>query len=570
MQQFRDYEVIEELGEGGMGVVFRAKHRLRGTEVALKVIHPHLANKQEARDRFLSEARILDRLEHPNILAVRDYVVDDDRLVIVTDLLDGRPMDTILSESGDVDIATKLDWLKQLIEGITYAHDRDIIHRDLKPSNLFVTRDNQIKILDFGLGKDLSSDARMTGTGQILGTPAYLPPETYRIENKVPIRDVGKKGDVFAVGVIAYRLLSGHLPFNMDEGLSATEVFTLLAVNYNAGKAIVPMAIRDKAISPALIDAVIDAVMNCLALDPNDRPESLQGLQATLTDKPTELDETSLPTDVKASQPNKSLTGLDTYFEVSQNFKSETSKIGPEQSARNPEQPTTAKKTLQPTSSPQALTLMVSKESASTLSQSKNKRSQGESIAMFIKGAVLLAVALVIAFYYFDIQNILKTPFQGTTDGEGEKSLFYEPSDEKPLPIAFEAKEAWSFSENAGVYFTYSEVTLGQYKKCVKAGACTNTDHLTKSDYLYCNWGYSNRDDQPMNCVKWYGAKAFCDWIGGRLPTEDEWLAAALDASSNDNGNPAALRSAIRSWYDGDFGNNLFGFHCVRLSVTSH
>ena len=315
MQQFRDYEVIEKIGEGGMGEVFRAKHRLRGFDVALKVIHAQLAKKDEARERFLSEARLLDRLDHPNILALRDYFLEDDSLVIIADLLEGKTLDEVIVGGAELPVEIRLDWLRQTIAGISHAHSLDIIHRDLKPSNLFLTRDGQIKILDFGLGKDLSADAQMTGTGQILGTPAYLPPETYRIENKIAIRDVGKKGDVFAVGVIAYRLLSGCLPFDMDEGLSATEVFTLLAVNYNTGKTIAPMTSDGKHITAQ----IADAVMHCLALNPNERPELLQSLaDALMTGADDTSKETSTLAEGMTDQNGNSISGLNTYFEVAQ------------------------------------------------------------------------------------------------------------------------------------------------------------------------------------------------------------------------------------------------------------
>jgi formylglycine-generating enzyme required for sulfatase activity len=85
----------------------------------------------------------------------------------------------------------------------------------------------------------------------------------------------------------------------------------------------------------------------------------------------------------------------------------------------------------------------------------------------------------------------------------------------------------WVYSNPAGLYFTKSEVTLAQYKACVAAGVCKSDNHGTKSDNKYCNWGYGDRGDHPMNCVKWYGADEFCRWVGGRLPTEDEWYAEA-------------------------------------------
>ena len=484
MQQFRDYEVIEEIGHGGMGVVYRAKHKLLGEKVALKVIHEHLLRADDAtvKARFVQEATLMAKLDHPNIVKLRNCFEEDGRLVIVCELLDGTPLDEILADDRPLPMATRLYWLRQLVNGVSFAHRQNVIHRDLKPANLFISRDDQLKILDFGLGKDLSSDARMTSTGQILGTPAYLPPETYRVKNKVPIRDVGKKGDVFAVGVIAYRMLSGHLPFNMDEGLSATEVFTLLAVNYNGGKAIDPLAIRDKALSPALTDAV----MNCLALDPNDRPETLLELQDALTEKPAVREDAPLPTNSEPTRPDNSLTGLETYFEVSQ-----------------PSTPLAEEKT------------------AGGASPSVPARTSSKTMPTLVKMSLVLGVTSALFFNFYDAQLGLTASDEVNTAADGEDSRDH-------------ANVDWIYSRPAEVAFTKTEITLGEYKKCAAAGVCEEKNHQTKNANKNCIWGYSDRDDHPMNCVSWYGAKQFCEWIGGRLPTEEEWYAEASNSGDRE------------------------------------
>ena len=335
-KEFRDYTIISEIGRGGMGVVYQAKHKILGQEFALKVIHDRLlvADESAAKARFVQEATLMAALNHPNIVTLQNCFEEHGKLVIASELLRGNPMHDILMRDSIPPIGVRINWLRQLLAGLSHAHEQGVIHRDLKPSNLFVTDDNQVKILDFGLGKDLSSDAQMTGTGQILGTPAYLPPETYRIENKVPIRDVGKKGDVFAVGVIAYRLLGGRLPFDLDDGLSANEVFTLLAVNYNTGKTIAPLTVDDAVVS----SAVLNAVMDCLTVSPNNRPESLKPLAAALA---SEAAGAPPPSENSSARPpaDQSLTGCDTYFEVSRTGGESPLVTTPEVSAPRTNQP---------------------------------------------------------------------------------------------------------------------------------------------------------------------------------------------------------------------------------------
>jgi tRNA A-37 threonylcarbamoyl transferase component Bud32 len=301
MEPFRDYEIIEVIGQGGMGVVFRARHKLRRREVALKVIHDHLANNEELRARFLREARILDRLDHPNILALRDYFEDRGRLVIATDFLTGRTLAEVLGDGAPLPRETSLVYLSSILQGVAHAHGQGIIHRDLKPSNIFVTREGNVKILDFGLSKELRGGARMTATGQMIGTPIYMPPEALRTRNKVPIRDVGTEGDIYAVGVIAYRLLSGQLLYHLDEEADAVDALAELAVHYSAGDPVEPLG----ALGENLPADTADLVMQCLSQDPKTRPDAASVL--------VRLTEATRGRHRVEEAP--STTGMETYWE---------------------------------------------------------------------------------------------------------------------------------------------------------------------------------------------------------------------------------------------------------------
>ena len=300
MEEFRDYTVLSEIGRGGMGIVYLAKHNILGHEVALKVIHGQLAQKDEglARARFIQEAMLLAKLEHPNILKLQTCFEDDGRLVIVTDYLLGKTLQEIMAQQSIPEFDFSINILRQIVEGVAYAHNQGIIHRDLKPSNIFVTTNGEVKLLDFGVGKDLGGGAQMTSTGVVIGTPAYMPPESLRAKNKVAAKDIGPEGDIYSIGVIAYKLFSGQLPFNLDESISAVEALTLLAVHYSTHEEITPLSQISSTVPPP----VANAVMACLS--------QYEGDRITL-DKFAKTIEGGSQNTVSASE---SIAGTETFF----------------------------------------------------------------------------------------------------------------------------------------------------------------------------------------------------------------------------------------------------------------
>jgi serine/threonine protein kinase len=160
------YRIVEKIGEGGMGEVYRAHDERLDREVAVKVLPQEVAQRRERLDRFEREARAVAKLDHPNILAIHDFGTDDGITYAVMELLDGQSFREVISQGG----FTTVDAIKcaeAIIEGLAAAHDKGIVHRDLKPENIFLTRDGRIKILDFGLAKLVpceSSAAEATAT----------------------------------------------------------------------------------------------------------------------------------------------------------------------------------------------------------------------------------------------------------------------------------------------------------------------------------------------------------------------------------------------------------------------
>ena len=209
--RFGPYGIVERLGAGGMGVVYRARDTRLGRDVAIKVIGAESADDADRLRRFEQEARATSALNHPNILSVFDVGTRDGSPYIVSELLEGSTLRERL-RSGPLGGKRGLDFAIQVSRGLAAAHQKGIVHRDLKPDNLFLTRDGQAKILDFGLAKLLEpiqpdQDSSDTLTGRILGTAGYMSPEQIRGE------PADERSDIFSLGAVLYEMFSGQRAF---------------------------------------------------------------------------------------------------------------------------------------------------------------------------------------------------------------------------------------------------------------------------------------------------------------------------------------------------------------------
>jgi len=210
------YEIVGPLGAGGMGEVYRARDTRLGRVVALKTLPSAFVDDRDRRNRFEKEARILAALNHPNILVVFDIGSEHGTAFFVSELLDGRTLRALVL-AGALPVPRALGYASQITHGLTAAHDKGVFHRDLKPENIFITSDERVKILDFGLAKQIdlgvvtpdsetASDTRTT-TGALLGTPGYMAPEQVRGQK------VDHRADIFSFGAIFYEMISGRRAF---------------------------------------------------------------------------------------------------------------------------------------------------------------------------------------------------------------------------------------------------------------------------------------------------------------------------------------------------------------------
>jgi serine/threonine-protein kinase len=202
------YQIIERIGRGAMGVVYRAHDSAMGRDVALKVLTADLEDDPDIRVRFHREAEAAARLSHPNIITIFDVGEDGDRFFMVMELLRGATLREFLKQN-DAALSHKIDLMIQLCAGLGSAHNASIYHRDIKPGNIFVRGDGILKILDFGVARLASSS--MTAAGFIVGTPDYMSPEQARGEN------IDARSDIFSLGGVFYFMVTGRKPFPATE-----------------------------------------------------------------------------------------------------------------------------------------------------------------------------------------------------------------------------------------------------------------------------------------------------------------------------------------------------------------
>jgi serine/threonine-protein kinase len=250
-EQIGRYKVIERVGRGGMGVLYRAHDAALERDVAVKMMHLDFTSDSHARERFQREARAVARLQHPNIVTIHELGEFDDTPFIVMEFLAGKDLEALLKDGTQLTLGRKVDIAAQLCEGLAFAHDQGIVHRDIKPGNVRVLEDGKVKILDFGIARFAASS--LTQSGTVMGTPSYMAPE------QIMGQPVDGRADLFSAGVLFYELLSGHKPFT---GESPT------AVAYSIMNSEPPELRQELTDLP---DAINEIVSRALRKNPNER-----------------------------------------------------------------------------------------------------------------------------------------------------------------------------------------------------------------------------------------------------------------------------------------------------------
>jgi len=272
------FRLLELLGEGGAGAVFRAEHTFLKRPVAIKVLHPELYLDSGMVARFFQEALAVNRARHRNLIDITDVVAGENfPPFIVMELLEGEDLGDYIDEHAPIALSWVHAIVVQICDALSTVHDLDIVHRDLKPENIFLMDVGEeiptVKLLDFGIAKFLDNEdnRRRTWSGNILGTPAYMP-----LEQIHGLR-VDHRADIYALGVVIYELLAGRLPFDMDSVEALVESLSALEP--------LPPSARPVAPVPERIPPAVDRlVIRCLSVDPSKRFDSVADLSAAFTE----------------------------------------------------------------------------------------------------------------------------------------------------------------------------------------------------------------------------------------------------------------------------------------------
>jgi serine/threonine protein kinase len=270
------YRILDRLGRGGMGTVYKAVDGTLDRDVAIKVLNPELTDADVLK-RFRAEAVTLARLSHPGIATIFELHHQEDELVMVMEFVRGETFHDLSDRLGPLAPPQAAHLCIQVLNALAHAHRAGVVHRDLKPANLMITEGGIVKVMDFGIARVLGSE-HFTHGGYMMGTPAYMAPE------QVLGREIDGRADLYSVGVVFYRLLSGRLPFNADTAISMVQM--------QISEAPTPI-VTFRPDLPAWCTSIIDRV---LAKSPSDRFQSAEEFRAALLSAVTPQALGELPT----------------------------------------------------------------------------------------------------------------------------------------------------------------------------------------------------------------------------------------------------------------------------------
>jgi serine/threonine-protein kinase len=253
-RQIGRYRILEELGSGGMSVVYKGLDTALDREVAVKVLHPHLSGKDESRRRLAREAKAVAKLHHPNILEVFDFsTAESEDAYIITEYIRGQTLRQFSEGERFEPPEVAAMAIHDVAAALAHAHESGVIHRDLKPENVMVREDGVLKLMDFGIAKIVDRDDKMTMTGALVGSPAHMAPEI--IEGL----EAGPEADVFSLGTMLYLLAVGQLPFTAPNTTATLK--RILDCTYD----------DPRQVNPAVSDELAEIISRCLSRAPSGR-----------------------------------------------------------------------------------------------------------------------------------------------------------------------------------------------------------------------------------------------------------------------------------------------------------
>jgi len=289
------YEIIEELGKGGMGRVYRVEDKKIKKEIALKLIKPEIASDKKTIERFKNELTTARGVRHKNVCGMFDLGEEKGQHYITMEYVSGGDLKRFIRRAKRLDTGTAISIAKQICEGLEEAHNLGIVHRDLKPQNIMIDTDGNARIMDFGIARSIKEKG-ITGAGVMIGTPEYMSPE------QVEAKDIDQRSDIYSLGIILYEMLTGHLPFEADTPFA-------IGVKHKSETPKNP-----KEFNPQIPDDLSGVILKCLEKEKANRYQSTREVKSEL-----EKIEQGLPTADRVIPQKKPLTSRE--FTVQLNMK---------------------------------------------------------------------------------------------------------------------------------------------------------------------------------------------------------------------------------------------------------
>ena len=507
-QSLGRYHILEQLGEGGMAVVYKAFDTRVETDVAVKVIRTEKFTPEvlaRALKRFEREAKALARLTHPNIVKVMDYGEYENRPYLVMPYLPGGNLKQLLKERGRLNWQEAARTLIPVARALEYAHSQGVIHRDVKPSNILITQSGEYMLTDFGVAKVIEEEATvdLTGTAAAVGTPEYMAPEQIG-------KNIDHRVDIYALGIVYYEMLTGRRPYEAD---------TPLAVLVKQASEPLP---RPRQYAPELPERAEQILIKALAKKPGERYQGMGELAAALEGLIT----ASTSAKTKESAPKRERPAIP-----------EQPAPAPVRRTASPSSPGVNWKRWIPIAALVALLGIGLVLGGGLLKM--GQQGQGPLAGLATDTAPPTRTPLPINTPVKTSTPVFTpTPIFTSTPQYQIGSTWTRPAD--GMVMVYVPEGNFTMGSNNGdpdeqpVHTVYldafwidkTEVTNAMYALCVQAGACqlpSDYSSYTRSSY----YGNSQYADYPVIYVDLNDAQTYCEWAGMRLPTEAEWEKAA-------------------------------------------
>jgi serine/threonine protein kinase len=249
-KRINNYRIISKIGEGGMGIVYLAKHdALPDRKAAINILNPEFTDDEDLKQRFFDEAVVLSSLNHDNIVTLYDFIAEDNYFYLIMEYIEGKGLDEIIKNNYRGLTENRcLNIFLQILDAFSFAHSRGIIHGDIKPSNIIVQADDTPKILDFGIAKVLQTSMYLTRTGKKIGSLLYMSPE------QILGKTIDVRSDIYSLGILLYEMLTGYYPYDTDTNSD------YMIQNAIVNEPMIPPLEKNKNISKTLNEVILKAV----------------------------------------------------------------------------------------------------------------------------------------------------------------------------------------------------------------------------------------------------------------------------------------------------------------------